>query len=187
MLSLAIPFTLDLDEHSMRRAGFIGIMLFVLIGSFLATLWLTSPGPPGSKTDDRSSAEQLASRSIFSRSDLIEAAVAAGLSSSTRMKGSVDSTLRANERDVTIGGWLADPEGDATPLTVLVFVTGKKVAMTQTHGERPDVTKVLGLAFGAQDNVAFAVSFGCRTGDQPIIVGLGLDKQYLSLSSPQCP
>jgi hypothetical protein len=84
-------------------------------------------------------------------------------------------------------GWLADPGGDATPITLIIFVAGKKVAVTQTRGERPDVTKAQGLALGAEQNVAFEVSFGCRTGDQPMLVGLGLDKQYFSLSSPQCP
>jgi hypothetical protein len=59
--------------------------------------------------------------------------------------------------------------------------------MTQTRGERPDVTKAMGLAFGAERNVGFEVNFGCRTGDHPIVIGLGSDKQYLSLSSAQCP
>jgi hypothetical protein len=70
---------------------------------------------------------------------------------------------------------------------VLVFVSGKNMAVTQTRGERPDVTKTLGLAFGAERNVGFEVSFGIRTGDHPIVVSLGSDKQYLSLSSAQCP
>jgi hypothetical protein len=171
----------------MRKAGVIGILLVVFLGSFFATLWFTGTGPPPSTTDPRSFAEQLASRSIFSRSDLIEAAVAIGLHSSPRMKGSGDSITRINDREVTIKGWLADPDGDATALNVLVFVAGKYMATTQTRGERPDVTKLLGLAFGAERNVAFEVSFACRTDDKPIIVSLGLDKQYLYLSSPQCP
>jgi hypothetical protein len=171
----------------MRKKVLLGLSLVVLFGCFFTTLWLTGTATPPSTTDERSGAEQLASRSISNRSDLIEAAVAAGLHLSTQMKGNIDSTTRVNDREVTIKGWFADPEGDATPLTVLVFVDGKNMAMTQTRGERPDVTKALGLAFGAERNVGFEVSFGCRTGAQPFIVGLGSDKQYLSLSSAQCP
>ena len=171
----------------MRKKVFLGLSLVVLLGSFLGTLWLTGTATPPSATDERSAAEQLASRSISNRSDLIEAAVAAGLHSSTRIKGGVDSTTRVNDREVTINGWLADPEGDATPVAVLVFVAGKNVAATRTRGERPDLTKALGLAFGAEENVAFAVSFGCPTGERPIVVGLGSDKQYLPIVSPPCP
>jgi len=171
----------------MRKIVFLGLSLAVLFVSFLGTLWLTGTATPPSTTDERSAAEQLASRSISNRSDLIEAAVATGLRSSTQMKGTVESMTRVTDREVTINGWLADPEGDATPVAILVFVAGKNVAATQTHGERLDVTKTLGLAFGAEQNVVFAVSFGCRTGEQPIVVGLGLDKRYLPIVSPQCP
>lgn len=40
------------------------------------------------------------------------------------------------------------------------------IAKTQTHGERPDVTKALGLAFGSDQNVSFSVEiawFGTRS------------------------
>jgi hypothetical protein len=170
----------------MRKIGLMGISLVVLIGSFIATLWLTGTGTVPNTTDHRSDPERLASRNIFNRSDLAEAANDAGLRSSSRMRGSVESMNRVNDSDVIARGWLADPEGDATSLTLLIFVAGKKAAATQTRGERPDVTKALGLAFGAELNVAFEISFGCTPGDQPIIVGLGSDKQYFLLPSPPC-
>jgi hypothetical protein len=172
----------------MRKIRLIGTLLVVFIGSFFVTLWLTEPGTPPNTTDDRSAAERLGGHNISNGSDLIEAAKDAGLHySSNRMQGFVDSMSRVNDRDVNITGWFADPEGDARPLTLLIFVAGRKVAATQTRGERPDVTKAIGLAFGAEQNVAFGVSFDCRTGDRPIIVGLGPDKQYFPLSPPQCP
>jgi hypothetical protein len=171
----------------MRRSVFVGASLALFLGSFFGTLWLTGTATPPATTDPLSAARQLAGRNISNRSDLIQAAVAAGLHASTQLKGHIDSITRANDREVTIGGWLADAEGDATPLAVLVFVPGEKVAGTQTGGERPDVTEALGLAFGAEKNVAFAVSFGCRAGQAPIIVGIGLERQYLVIASPKCP
>jgi hypothetical protein len=168
---------------SMRKMGLIGMLLVVLVGSFFATLWLADSGV----RDERSAAEQLANSSIFNRSDLIEAAVAAGLHRSTQMKGVVDAMTRVNDREVRINGWLADPDGDATAAAVLVFVDGKNVATTQTRGERPDVTKALGLAFGTERNVGFEVTFRCRTGQQPMIVGVGSAKEYHSLASARCP
>jgi hypothetical protein len=182
-VQLFIP---EFHEDFMRKVGLIGILAGLLIGSFFLTLWLTDSGT-SPKTDDRSDAERLASRNISSRPDLIDAAIGAGLQSSTAMKGNVDSMSRVSDGEVAIGGWLADPGGDATPLTLLIFVAGKKAAATQTRDERPDVTKLLGLAFGAEKNVAFKATFPCLAGDQPVIAGLGSDKQYLYVSSPPCP
>src|SRR5260370_38939489 len=132
----------------MRKIGLVGILLATLIGSFFATVWLADTGtPPNPVDDDRSDAERLASRNIFNRADLIEAAVWPGLHSSDSMKGVMDEISRINDGDITVRGWLADPGGDAAPLTVVVFAAGKKAATAQTSGERPDVTKTLGLAF----------------------------------------
>jgi hypothetical protein len=163
----------------MRKIGFLGLLLVVLLASFLGTLWLTGgPGP----TDSRSAAEQLASHSISHRSDLIEAAVASGLHASSNMNGNIDVMTRVNDREVTIQGWLADPVGDGASMAI-VFVGGKHVASTRTQGERPDVTKALGLAFGAENTVTFE----CPAGARPFIVGLGSDNQYVAVSSPPCP
>ena len=171
----------------MRRSVFVGASVALFLGGFFGTLWLTGKATPPATTDPLAAAQQLGGRNISNRSDLIEAASAAGLHASTQLKGHVDSLTRVNDREVTVAGWLADAEGDGTPLAVLVFVSGKKVVAIQTQGERPDVTKVLGLAFGAEKNVSFAASFACRTGEAPIIVGIGSERQYLLMASPQCP
>jgi len=118
---------------------------------------------------------------------LIEAAISLGLQSSRQMSANIDGISRINDREVVVRGWLADPGGDATPLKLLIFVAGKLAAATDTHGERPDVAKALALTFGAEKNVAFQASFGCPPGQQPIMVGLGIEKQYLPIKSPPCP
>jgi hypothetical protein len=174
--------------HRMRKRGWIGALSFVFLGSFFLTLWLTKPGAPPDTAAERPAADQLAGHAIANASDLLEAAKEVGLHySSNRMQGLIESMSRVDEREVKIGGWLADPQADATPLTLLVFLGGKRVAATETRGERPDVTNKLGLAFGSERNVAFSVSFGCRPGDQAIVVGLGRDSQFLALSLPACP
>src|SRR2546423_851296 len=78
-----------------------------------------------------------------------------------------------NEREVMVGGWLADPEGDATPIQLVVFVAGAVAARTQTQGERPDVTREFSLYFGSEKNVAFQATFACRSGEQPVAVAVG--------------
>ena len=171
----------------MRTLALAGLLAGVLIGSFFLTLWLIDTGPSWNMSDDRRDAERLASRNIFDRSDLIEAAVAVGLHSSSSMKGMVETVSRLNDREVTIKGWVADRDGDATPLSVLVFVGGRTAASVQTRGERSDVTNLHSLAFGAEKNVGFEATFACPTGDHAVVVGLGQDKQYFYLSSPDCP
>jgi hypothetical protein len=171
----------------MRTLALAGLLAAVLIGSFFLTSRLIDTGPSSSISDDRPDAERLASGNIFNRSDLIEAAIAVGLHSSSSMKGKVETVSRLNDHEVRINGWVADPDGDATPLTVLVFAKGHMAARIQTRGERSDVTRVHGLAFGAEKNVGFEVNFACPTGDNAVVVGLGQDKQYLYLPSPKCP
>jgi hypothetical protein len=84
-------------------------------------------------------------------------------------------------------GWLADREGDATPLNILVFIGGSIAATAQTKGERPDVTRGVGLGFGAETNVAFSFKFNCGSGVQPIVAGVGAKGQYIPLQSMKCP
>jgi hypothetical protein len=171
----------------MRTLALAGLLAGVLIGSFFLTSRLIDTGPSSNISDNRSDAERLATRNIFDRSDLIEAAIAVGLHSSSIMKGKVETVSRLNDPEVKIKGWVADPDGDATPLTVLVFLGGRTAASVQTRGERSDVTQLHSLAFGAEKNVGFEAIFACPTGDHAVIVGLGQDKQYLYLSSPECP
>jgi len=50
------------------------------------------------------------------------------------------------------------------------------------------VTTALGLAFGAEKNVTFQVTVACRSGGEPIVVGVGVDEDYFLLTSPsRCP
>jgi len=152
-----------------------------LLGSFFLTLWLTEP------EDLRSDMERLAAREVLNYPGLAEAADAAGLRLSQRMKGNIDLVSRTNNLDVTMAGWLADLEGDGTPLDVVVFVAGVMVARTATKGERPDVTQAFGLGLGAEKNVYFQVSFRCGPGEPPVVAGLGRARQYLPLVSRPCP
>jgi hypothetical protein len=172
----------------MRRVGLIGILLATLAGSFFLTLTLTdSPGPRTSGDNNRSDADRLGDYRIFDRGDLVEAAVGIGMHRSEAMKGVVDEITRITGSEVKMKGWLADPTGESKILDVLVFVAGKKTAVTRTQGERPDVTKTLTLASGAEKNVAFQLTFNCRAGDDLVTVGLGPDSQYFWLSSARCP
>jgi hypothetical protein len=172
----------------MRKLGLLSIMLAMTIGCFYLTLQLMGARIPANPAnDDRPDADRLASRDIYSRSDLIEAAVTAGLHSSARMRGSVDEVRRIDDSRVMAKGWLADPTGEGPSLSVVAFAAGKKAALVQTLGERPDVTKTLRLNSGAEKNVAFQMNFSCKHGDQLVIVGLGPDQEYLYLSAPRCP
>ena len=169
----------------MRRIGFIGLLLATLFGSFFVTSSLLER--PNPADDKRPDAEKLGDYSVLNFGDLVEAAVAIGMHRSGDLKGVVDEINRINENEVAMRGWLADPTGDSKVLEVLVFVAGKKAAMTQTKGERPDVTKSLKLADGAEKNVAFQLTFNCRPGDDVVTAGLGSDRQYSWVSSKRCP
>jgi hypothetical protein len=158
----------------------------VLFGSFFTTLWLTEPDVP-KVVDTRSDTERLAVQRVSSYPELNDAAASAGLRFSPQLQGVVDGIDRANEHEVNLVGWLADPNGDATPLHILVFIGGSMVANTQTNGERPDVTKAISLGFGAEKNVSFSFKFNCDPGVQPVVVGVGEKGQYIPLQSKKCP
>ena len=168
----------------------IGLPAAALFGSFFITLWLTAPNTPGTRPiggDNRSDMEKLAAFHISDVADLSKAAYEIGLHPSRRMNGNIDVISRTNEHDVTMAGWAADADGDATPTNILVFAGGAMVATAQTKGERPDVTQALHLDFGSEKNVSFSVKFSCRPGDQPIIVAIAATKQYFPLQSRPCP
>lgn len=172
----------------MRRVIHLLILAAIAIGSFGLTLWATAPRTTSSGSEDfRSDAERLASYSISGTSDLVEAVISLGYSRSPQMAANIDGMSRINDREVAVNGWLADPGGDATPLKLLVFVAGKLAAATETQGERPDVARAHALTQGAEKNVSFQTKFGCSPGQQPVIVGLGLGKQYTRVKSPPCP
>lgn len=168
----------------LRRASIAVLLISVLFGSFFITLWLTAPS---TQPDDRSDADRLAVFAISNESELTIAAEHAALRPSQSLNGHVDILTRNNQGDVTAVGWFADRQAGATPLDVLVFVGGPLVGRTLTKGERADVTQALNLQLGAQKNVSFNVTFKCRAGDQPVIVGIGSSQSYLLLQSGRCP
>jgi hypothetical protein len=184
-------FTLKENQSSaMRRIIYVIGGVAVFLGSFFMTLWLTEPEivvTPPKAADYRSITERLAAQRISSYPDLEKAAQNVGLHFSKEMKGAIDVAARVNEREVHMEGWLADPEGNSTPLSVLVFVGGPMVVAAQTKGERADVTNAMHLGFGAQQNVAFSFNFECRPGNQPVVMGLGKRNQYILLQSKDCP
>ena len=83
----------------------------VLCGSFFITLRLIEPEAPPQRLEDQR---------ISHYNDLPTAAQNAGPRYSEQMKWSVDEFSRINEREVKVGGWVADPLGDSTPLKVFV-------------------------------------------------------------------
>jgi hypothetical protein len=168
------------------RAHYIAGGAAVLFGSFFITLWLTEPDVPKA-VDNRSDTERLAAQHVSSYPELEDAAASVGLRFSRQLRGNIDGINRINEHEVNMGGWLADPDGNETPLHVLVFIQGAMVVTAQTNGERPDVTRAIGLGFGAEKNVAFSFKFNCGPGVQPVVAGVGAKEQYIPLQSMKCP
>jgi hypothetical protein len=176
-----------------QRRTIIGFLTAVVVGNLV--LFLSQPRTTSARpdpADHRPIAERLASQKVSDRSELTTAAAAVGLMPSRRTLGRVEGLSRIDARDVTMSGWLCDRYGDATPLTVVVFAGGSMVATTRTAGERPDVARMVGLGFGAEKNVSYRVSFACRPGERPIVVGLGPKEEYVPLVlaysvAPQCP
>jgi hypothetical protein len=181
---IVAPGMMAIDLGQLR---FIAALVAAAIGGFVVTLWVTQPRTPTAPADVRADDEKLGSYKILNSGDLIEAAVGIGLASSFQLRANIDTMTRINEREVSISGWLADLEGDATPLAVLVFVGGKVASTVKTQGERTEITRALGLAFGAEKNVAFQAKFACRSGEEPIVAGVGADKKYVRIPSPRCP
>ena len=173
-------------NRSLRNMTYVAVGAVVLLGSFFITLWLTEPNNPKA-VDNRSDTERLAAQRVSSYPELDDAAASAGLRLSMQLRGNIDGINRINEHEVNIAGWLAYPEGNETPLHILVFIGGSMVATAQTKGERPDVTSATGLGFGAEKNVAFALQFNCGPGVQPVVVGIGEKEQYIPLQSKKCP
>jgi hypothetical protein len=155
----------------------------IVIGTFFTTLWFTEPAPiNAAREPDRESSrteiDKLAEMHVSTWEELRNSAADAGLVPARSMVGVVDELARANDRDVTATGWLADPRGDGAPLTVIAFVGSKSVAIGKTVSERSDVTAALRLPEGVEKNVAFSLTFSCQTGHLPIIVGVGPGRQY---------
>jgi hypothetical protein len=155
----------------------------IVIGAFFTTLWMTEPTPMNVASEpDRGSSgseiDKLAGMQVSTWEGLRESAADAGLVPARSLVGVVDGLTRANEREVTVHGWLADPRGDGAPLNLIAFVGSKSVAFGKTASERPDVASALRLPDGAEKNVGFELTFSCKTGQVPIIVGVGSGRQY---------
>jgi hypothetical protein len=169
-------------HRRLRRVAYLAFLLVVLFGSFFVTLWLTEPQVT---PDNRSRADRLAAYPISNSSDLAKSAYQADLIPSQRLSGHVEAIRRIDEQKVDLIGWAAD--GHGTALEVLIFVGGHLAATTHTAGERPDVTAALRVGFAAQTNVALSANLTCRTGQQPVVVVLGNEKEYIHLQSAPCP
>lgn len=164
----------------------ISLLATLLFGSFGLTLWLTAPGRPLSASHALTPAERLATYPITTEYALHHDAAALGLQISPALTGYVDSLDRLDRDTVSVKGWLADRTGDGAPLYILAFAGGKFVASARTHGQRPDVSKALGLIGRAAQNVAYAMTFRCELGSLPILVGLSADR-YTQLTVKPCP
>ena len=171
----------------MRRSLFGIACAISAVAGFVLTVWLTDEATqPSPRVNARAASEKMATRRVRSNDELQRIAEEIGLTPSRDMAGSVDNLTRVRE-EVSMAGWLADRQGDATPQQLLVYVSGALAAKGETKGERADLTSSLGLAFGAEKNVTFALNFACSKGVKPIVVGLGSRGQYISLASPLCP
>jgi hypothetical protein len=159
----------------------------VLIGVFFLTHAVIDSGPP-QPVDVRALADEFAKRRIANYSDLDRTVRDLGPRRAPRLIGNVDKIGRVElGGDVTLTGWVADPQGDATPMEILIFVSGTLAGRARTAGERPDIAQQHGLGFGAEKNVAFAVNFGCPAGYAPIVVALATGNLFIPLISPPCP
>jgi len=177
------------DGPALMRRPLFGIACAIsAVAGFVLTVWLTDEATqPLPRVNARAASEKMATRRVGSDDELQRIAEQMGLTPSREMAGSIDNLTRVGEGEVSMAGWLADRQGDATPQQLLVYVSGALAAKGETKGERPDLTSSLGLAFGAEKNVRFALNFACSKGVKPVVVGLGSGGQYISLGSPLCP
>jgi hypothetical protein len=165
------------------------LCLGVIVASFFASLLfmdivVRSDLPA---EDTRTLTERLATQRLGSYAELPTLAGQLGLKFGREIRGQVDTFSRISEREVTMAGWVADPEGDATPNELLVFVGGVLAARTKTNGERPDVQQSLNLYFGSEKNLGFQVTLACAHGEQPVLVALGKSGRYSGVVTPPCP
>lgn len=172
----------------MQRKAIIGFFIAVVVGNLVLMLGQPKATPARPDPNDkRPGVERLASRPVGGYADLQEAAAAAGLRLSRRFIFSIDSIVRIDAQRVTMDGWVADTDGDGTPLDVIIFVGGSAVAAAATKGEIPGVTRYYHLGFGAEKNIAFQLTFPCRAGQQPVVAGIGPKERYVPVRSDPCP
>ena len=157
ILSSNEPTYLDPNEMSMQRIGFMLGGLVVLVGSFLITNWILS------KNDGLN-------WKFTNEATLAAAATAAGFHQSKDFNGHVDMLVRADNRDVRVGGWAADISGNGSPIALNVFVNGRNITTFYTNGPRPDISGAIKANPKANPNSAkntlFIANFSCAAGRQ---------------------
>jgi hypothetical protein len=147
--------------------------MFVLIGSFLTTFWLTAtPNSP---------LTILLNSGVSDDERLSDAAISAGLWPSITLKGAVETVSRLSADQVKIVGWSADSQAEGRPITVIAFTDGKAVLQTKTNGPRANVSDSLKLADAAALNVAFEGVLSCRPG-RPLFVVAVTRESYTKLT-----
>ncbi len=165
-------------------AGYVAfLVVMMLLSALVARLTAEPLDPP----DGRPNVERLGRHRILDVRQLHRAAQAAGLTTTPRLRGTLDVLERVDARNVSIRGWVAKQDGDGAPSQVVVFIGGNNIATAATRGLRPDVTKALGLSNGAENNVAFNLTFACRSGEQPVVAALSDPRYYVPLRTPACP
>jgi hypothetical protein len=160
-------------KHNPMKGRLWLLGVFVLIGSFLATFWLTAtPNSP---------LTTLVNSRVSDDERLSDAAISAGLWPSITLKGAVETISRLNADQVKIVGWSADSQAEGLPITVIAFANGKAVLQTKTNGPRADVSESLKLADAAALNVAFEGVLSCRPG-RPLFVVAVMRESYAKLT-----
>jgi hypothetical protein len=127
---------------------------------------------------------QLRDQSVESFSDMVEVARQAGLLKSTDIRGVLEGVKRVGD-DVEVSGWGVDLGGDV--LHLFIFSDGKLMAETVPKGERRDVTKVLKLSDGVEENVHFSAKVKCRGGSTVRVLAVIDAGAYHIMNSERCP
>ena len=127
---------------------------------------------------------QLRDRTMASHPDMVEAMSRAGLRRSADIKGFLEGVKRVGD-EVEISGWGVDLGGDV--LHLFVFVDGKLLSETVPKGERRDVTQVLKLSDGVEENVKFSAKVKCRSGSTVRVLAVIDAGVYHIMNSERCP
>jgi hypothetical protein len=160
-------------KHYPKKGRLWLLGVFVLIGSFLTTFWLTAtPNSP---------LTMLVNSAAPDDERLSDAAISAGLWPSITLKGAVDAVSRLSADQVKIVGWSADDEGGGMPIAVIAFSDGKSVLQTKTNGPRADVSDSLKLPDVAALDVVFDGVLSCRPG-RPLSVIAVAREFYIKLT-----
>src|SRR6266852_7380543 len=109
--------------------------------SFFLTLWLMEPVRDPKTVGPAA----LAGASISDEATLTLAAKAAGLSLSDDIKGHAATITRTSAWEATLTGWVADINGDGSPLSIFAYVNGRAEPVIMTRDANNDVADILKL------------------------------------------